>query len=151
MKRYDFTRIVVAVTLLLATQPAFAQQPLAKVVSTSAASSTVTDASAVAPDASARKPTPQGAAKQHQLGHLNLTVNWRWRTEAWDWFEPSVPAQDSYAFGHSLLRVGIGQKSERSEWFVEGAQNAIVHLPTAAVPPGAEGQLGSGGPYYPAT
>ena len=93
------------------------------------------------------KPDRQ-ASSQHKLGPLDLTVNWRFRTEAWDWFEPSAPAQNTYAFEHSLLRIGLGQKSERFEWFVEGAQDAILNLPTDAVLPGRSGQLGLGGTYY---
>ena len=38
------------------------------------------------------KPTPQ-ASSPHKLGPLDLTINWRFRTEAWDWFEPPVAAQ----------------------------------------------------------
>ena len=95
--------------------------------------------------APASKPAPP---KSHRLGPLNFSVNWRLRTEAWDWFEPSVPAQNAYAFEHSLLRIGIGQKKERFEWFVEGAQDAILGLPTKAVLPGALGQLGLGGTYF---
>src|SRR5262245_31342143 len=67
--------------------------------------------------AAAPKPAPSSASGQHKLGPLDFTVNWRFRTEAWDWFTPPVPAQDAYAFEHSLLRVGLGQKTERFAWF----------------------------------
>ena len=113
-------------------------------------SATAIDTSAVAssPAASVPKPAPQASAQQHKLGPLEFTVNWRFRGEAWDWFEAAVPAQNSYAFEHSLLRIGLGQKTERFEWLIEGAQDAIVNLPTNAVLPGAPGQLGLGGTYY---
>jgi len=107
-----------------------------------------TSAAASLPSASAPKPAPQASAEQHKLGPLQFTVNWRFRTEAWDWFEAAVPAQNSYAFEHSLLRIGMGQKTERFEWFIEGAADAIVSLPTGAVLPGPPGQLGLGGTYY---
>src|SRR4030095_10622482 len=68
----------------------------------------------------APNPPPPSATDQHKLGPLNFPVNWRFRSEAWDWFAPSVPAQNSYAFEHSLLRIGLGQKTERFEWFSEG-------------------------------
>src|SRR5581483_9671224 len=54
----------------------------------------------------------------------------------------------AYAFEHSLLRIGLGQKLEHLEWFVEGAQDAILGLPAAAVLPGRPGQLGLGGTYF---
>lgn len=100
------------------------------------------------PPASAAKPSPQPAQEPHKLGPLNLTVNWRFRTEAWDWFEPSLPAQNAYAFEHLLLRIGLGQKSENFEWFFEGAQDAIIELPTTAVLSGRSGQLGLGATYF---
>ncbi len=87
-------------------------------------------------------------AEAHKLGSLYFTVNWRWRTEAWDWFEPPVAGQNAYAFDHSLLRIGLGQKLEHLGWFVEGAQDAILGLPTGAVLPGRPGQLGLGGTYF---
>jgi hypothetical protein len=86
-------------------------------------------------------------AEPHTLGPLSFSVNWRFRTEAWDWFQPTA-GQNSYAFEHSLLRIGLGQKREHFEWFVEGAMDAILDLPTRAVLPGRQGQLGLGGTYF---
>ncbi len=83
----------------------------------------------------------------HKLGPLDITVNYRLRSESWDWFTPSA-GQNSYTFEHSLLRVGIGQKRESFEWKIEGAQDAILNLPTDAVQSGRLGQLGAGGTYY---
>jgi Alginate export len=97
--------------------------------------------------AASPKPTPPGP-EQHTLGPLDLTVNWRLRTEAWDWFQPPTPAQNAYAFEHSLLRIGLGQKLERFEWFVEGAQDAILDLPNGPVLGGRPGQLGLGDTYF---
>jgi hypothetical protein len=148
MKKISLTTLLFFAAPVLAATYACAQQQIARVVTTSPDSSTRPDDTTSAQPASTPNPTLQTATEQHQLGRLNLTVNWRFRTEAWDWFEPSVPAQNSYAFEHSLLRIGLGQKKERFEWFFEGAQDAIVNLPTAAVLPGASGQLGLGGTYY---
>jgi hypothetical protein len=84
-----------------------------------------------------------------KLGPLTVFGSWRLRTEAWDWFQPSSPTgQNAYAFDHSLLRVGIGQHLESFEWLLEGAQDAIVDLPTRAVASGIQGQLGLGGTYF---
>jgi hypothetical protein len=87
------------------------------------------------------------SAPPHKIGPFTVSASWRLRTEAWDWFQPAT-GENSYAFTHSLLRVGIGQKLERVEWLLEGAQDAILGLPTTAVAPGRQGQLGLGGTYY---
>src|SRR6185369_12837396 len=71
----------------------------------------------------------------HRLGPFNISVNWRVRTEAWDFFQPPT-GQNAYAFEHSLLKIGIGQKSEAFEWLLEGAADTIVGLPSGAVQPG---------------
>lgn len=92
------------------------------------------------------KPLPAKGAP-HKLGPLDVTVNWRFRTEAWDFFQPPS-GQNTYAFDHSLLRIGIGQKTEAFEWFLEGAADAIFDLPPSAVQPGRLGQLGLGGTYF---
>ncbi len=108
------------------------------------------DSTAAAPTTAKSGADPKTVAQtssQHKLGPLDLTVNWRFRTEAWDWFEPPTTGQNAYAFEHSLLRIGLGQKSERLEWFVEGAQDAILDLPTNAILSGRPGQLGLGGTY----
>ncbi len=106
------------------------------------------DANATTPKPAVPPKLGPPASAQHKLGPLDLTINWRFRTEAWDWFEAPTPAQDGYAFEHSLLRIGLGQKSERFEWFLEGAQDAIVNLPTNSVLVGRPGQLGLGGTYF---
>lgn len=83
----------------------------------------------------------------HKLGPLTLFGNWRFRTEGWDWFQPAT-GQNAYAFEHSLLFLGIRQDTDRFEWLIEGAQNAILGLPNRAIAPGVQGQLGLGGTYF---
>jgi len=85
--------------------------------------------------------------KKHKLGPLEVTVNWRGRVEAWDWFEASA-GNNSYVFGHSQLRLGIGQETERFDWTAELEQPTILGLPTTAVVASPQGQLGLGGSYY---
>ena len=92
------------------------------------------------------KPAPV-ADSPHKLGPLDVTINWRFRTEAWDFFEPSK-GQNVYDFDHSLLKIGIGQKFEAFEWLVEGAADAIFDLPPSAVQSAPLGQLGLGGTYF---
>jgi len=83
----------------------------------------------------------------HKFGPLNVSVNWRVRIEAWDFFQPPS-GQNSYSFEHSLLKIGIGQKHESFEWLLEGAADGVFDLPRSAVQPGRLGQLGLGGTYF---
>src|SRR3989442_392262 len=158
--------ILGAATLLLAI-PAFAQQPRAALDETTAYLKSVdqtqpitseetrkANSTAALPDstsdatlpASSAKPVP-ASTQPRKLGPLTVSVNWRFRTEAWDWFQPAT-GQNAYAFDHSLLRIGLGQKSENFDWFLEGAQDSILDLPTGAIVSGTPGQLGLGGTYY---
>lgn len=84
---------------------------------------------------------------KHRLGPVHVSINWRSRVESWDWFKASG-GNNSYEFGDSLLRVGIGQSSDRLDWFLEASAPLILGLPTNAVLPSPEGQLGLGGTYY---
>ena len=118
MKNPSLKLFLLAVLAVSATC-ASAQQQIAQTVAMAAGSRTPD--SGPAQPGSAPKPPPPSATDQHKLGPLNFTVNWRFRSEAWDWFAPSVPAQNSYAFEHSILRIGLGQKTEGFEWFFEGA------------------------------
>ena len=92
------------------------------------------------------KPAPVPGSS-HKLGPLDVTVNWRVRAEAWDFFEPSK-GQNVYGLGHSLMKIGIGQKTEAFEWLVEGAADGVFDLPPSAVQAAPLGQLGLGGTYY---
>lgn len=105
-----------------------------------------------AANATARNETPEAKpgpapSTARKLGPLTITVNWRFRVEAWDWFQPSA-GQSTYGLEHSLLKIGVGQKSEAFDWFLEAAQDAILGLPNDAVQPGRLGQLGLGGTYF---
>jgi|SRR5579872_891223 len=50
---------------------------------------------------SSAKPKSTSSAG-HRLGPFNISVNWRFRTESWDFFEPPI-GQNAYAFEHPLL------------------------------------------------
>ena len=82
-----------------------------------------------------------------KLGPLDISGSWRVRGEGWDWFQGGK-GDSNYGLGHSLLRVAIGQQSERFDWHLEAAQDAIFALPVNAVVPAPQGQLGLGGTYY---
>lgn len=86
-------------------------------------------------------------SKKHKLGPLEISGSWRARGEGWDWFE-GTRGDSNYAFGHSLVRLAISQRSEKFDWRLEGAQDSIFALPNGAVVPAPQGQLGLGGTYY---
>jgi hypothetical protein len=94
-----------------------------------------------------RQPAAPAAPQQTKLGSLDLTVNWRSRAEDWGWFAGNI-GDSNYGLGHSQLRLGVGQKRPRVDWFVEGEQATIFLLPNGAVAPAPLGQLGLGGTYY---
>src|ERR1700722_7915973 len=94
------------------------------------------------------QPTTQPAPPQPlKLGPFEISVNWRARAEHWNWFQGPT-GNSTYTFGDSMLRVAIGQKTDRIDWQVEAAQVAILGLPGNAVVPAPQGQLGLGGNYY---
>ena len=94
-----------------------------------------------------RPPAATVTPQETKLGSLDLTVNWRSRAEDWGWFAGNV-GDSNYGLGHSQLRIGVGQKRSRVDWFAEAEQATIVLLPNAAVAPAPLGQLGLGGTYY---
>lgn len=92
------------------------------------------------------KPAPAGPAGL-KVGDLDLSINWRSRVEAWDWFQGPIGNND-YGFANSLLRVAIGQQRRNLTWRLELAQPTLLGLPDDAVAPAPLGQLGLGGTYY---
>src|SRR2546423_4282086 len=116
-------------------------------LSEKAGGSTVQNFALAAPKDSQTGTNESATGVQPAPSSLKVFGSWRFRAEGWDWFRPTV-GQNSYGFVHSLLRAGIGQKRERLDWLIEGAQDAILGLPANAVAPGNQGQLGLGGTYY---
>lgn len=70
----------------------------------------------------------------------------RSRVEFWEWFEGQ--ADHTYAFSGNLLRLSVSQQRERFDWQLEAAAPVLLALPTAAIAPGAQGQLGLGPAYF---
>lgn len=102
------------------------------------------DASPASSQAS-KAPMPKPA--NHKVGPFDISINWRTRTEGWNWFKGNTGNSD-YPFFDSLLRVGVGQTRARVDWFVEGETASILGLPNDAVAAAPLGQLGLGGTYY---
>ncbi len=95
----------------------------------------------------AQKDDPGASANNLKAPSLKMFGSWRFRAEAWGWFQPTS-GENAYAFAHSLLRAGLSQTREPFEWLVEGAQDAILGLPGNAIASGNQGQLGLGGTYF---
>jgi hypothetical protein len=98
---------------------------------------------AAAPQAKT-EPAPPPVVK---LGPFDVSVNWRARAEHWDWFQGPT-GNSNYTFGDSMFRVARGQRTDRIDWQVEASQVAILGLPSDAVLPAPQGQLGLGASYY---
>jgi hypothetical protein len=95
---------------------------------------------------------PQSSTMQkhstNSTNRVQFSLYERARFDSWQWF--AAPPQTSvYAYGESLLRVGIAQNLSHWNWKLELAQAAILNAPANAVSPiTAQGQLGLGGTYY---
>ena len=69
-----------------------------------------------------------GPPPVEKIGPFDISVNWRTRAEGWDWFQGNT-GNSEYPFWDSLLRVGIGQKREKLDWFIERNKLSILGLP----------------------
>jgi hypothetical protein len=70
----------------------------------------------------------------------------RLRFENWDFFK-APPANNSYGYGASLLRVFLSRQFRTQDWLLEMEQPSLLGLPSQAVAPAPQGQLGFGGTY----
>lgn len=103
--------------------------------------------SAITTPALAPKPARPPSPKPIKIGSVALSGSLRVRAENWNWFETSA-ADHSYTFGASLLRLALGQQKDKFDWQVEGAFPLLVNLPTRAIAPAPQGQLGLGASYF---
>src|SRR5207247_3340732 len=71
----------------------------------------------------------------------------RLRFEDWDFFK-AQPADNSYGYGASLLRVSAGRQFRSNDWLFEFAQPWLIGLPAAAIAAAAEGRLGCRARYH---
>jgi len=95
--------------------------------------------------------TPKPANAPIKIGGVTISGSLRLRAESWDWFDPEPAYQDSYTFGAAVLRVALGEQKEKYEWQIEGAFPALMGLPSRAVAPAPQGQLGLGASYFAAS
>jgi hypothetical protein len=99
---------------------------------------------------SAARPNPAAAqtapAPSAGAGGVVFSSTIRSRTYAWDWFGDE-PGGD-YVYQGTQVRGGLGRSSARRDWLIEFEVPFMVGLPTDAVAPAPQGQLGLGASYY---
>src|SRR5690242_8681904 len=127
--RYVFVSWVLTVSFWFQS-PGFAQQASDSSDKPAAQHIAQLNQSPVPPTSQAAAPRPQ----KHKIGPFDISINWRTRTEGWQWFEGNT-GNNEYSFFDSMLRVGIGQTREKLDWFIEGEQASILGLPNDAVVP----------------
>lgn len=93
------------------------------------------------------KAAPAQAAAPLKIGGVTVSGSLRLRTETWDWYDTDK-GDGSYTFGAGTLRVGLSQQKEHLEWMVEAEAPFVMGLPTTAIAPAPQGQLGLGANYY---
>jgi hypothetical protein len=82
-----------------------------------------------------------------QFGPVTFTGSIRDRVENWEWFTPTS-GNPKYTFNGTTVRLGISENLKRFDWMVEIETVGLLNLPTNAVAPGVQGQLGLGATYY---
>jgi hypothetical protein len=82
-----------------------------------------------------------------QISRLSFTASIRARIENWDWFK-APPADSSYTYFASLLRLNLGQSWKNWEWRADGAFPLYLNLPRNSIAPVPQGPLGYGGDYF---
>jgi hypothetical protein len=114
----------------------------------------------VVPIAPTPSPTPTASPKAGptvvpspaplKIGKVTVSGSLRVRAENWDWFATDR-AEQAYTFGAATLRLALGQNLEKLEWQVEGEAPVLIGLPSNAIAPAPQGQLGLGATYYAAS
>jgi hypothetical protein len=79
---------------------------------------------------------------------LSVTGSVRARWELWNWFEPHGTQNNDYDFIGSVARLGVQWRDDLFDVVVEGQNSALIDLPTTAIAPAPEGNLGLGANYF---
>jgi hypothetical protein len=79
------------------------------------------------------------------FGGMTVSGSVRTRSYSWDWF--GHPAGD-YTYPATLVRVGLSETRQSYDWLAEFALPLVLALPSTAVAPPPQGQLGLGGTYF---
>lgn len=84
-----------------------------------------------------------------QLGDgVVFTATLRSRAYVWNWFQPSAPYQNEYAYSGNLLRLNFAEKSGSFDFDEEIAVPFLLDMPNKATAPAPQGALGLGSNYF---
>src|SRR5437867_12451436 len=93
------------------------------------------------------EPSPSTSPRVIRIAGWTVNGSIRLRFEDWDFFK-APPADNSYGYSASLLRVSAGRQFRSQDWLFELAQPWLIGLPAHAIAPAPQGQLGFGATYY---
>jgi hypothetical protein len=94
------------------------------------------------PNLRAQAPTDQPVT----IGDITVSGSVRARSYSWDWFGGS--ANGDYTYPAALVRLGLSKSHTRYDWQAEFAIPVVLNLPTTAIAPAPQGQLGLGAAYF---
>ncbi len=89
----------------------------------------------------------QPAPEPIKIGSAVLTGSVRSRLETWQWFRPNS-GDPSYSFLGNHARLNLTHAGKTNDWTIALAAPILLGLPTNAIAPGAQGQLGMGAGYF---
>jgi hypothetical protein len=87
----------------------------------------------------------QPAAEVAKAGPVAVSGSFRHRTEIWDNFQGEGDYR--YAYTGNIFRIGFGMAGKTLDWQVELAAPFLLGMPTRAMAPAPQLQLGLGGNY----
>jgi len=81
-----------------------------------------------------------------KLGSVPVSGSFRTRLEMWDFFQGN--ADNSYAFSGNVFKLSFAQSLKKIDWQLELEAPFLLGLPSNAIAPAPQSQLGLGGNYY---
>lgn len=88
---------------------------------------------------------PATAAQNTDAGGVKVSGSFRSRAEGWNWFEGN--ANSDYLYNGNILKLDFAQKRATWEWQLELAVPFLLGMPSNAIAPAPQLQLGLGGNY----
>jgi hypothetical protein len=115
-------------------------------IAVTSATRAVAQTAAPAPAPSQPAAAPAGP-KPIVLGHdIVFSTATRTRTYGWNWFGKDEAGD--YVYQGTQVRFGVTQTKQSYDWQLEFEVPFMINLPTSAVRPPPQGQLGLGASYY---
>lgn len=81
-----------------------------------------------------------------KLGSVTVSGSFRTRLEMWDFFAGN--GDNQYAYSGNVFKLSFAQSRSRIDWQVELEAPFLLGLPSHAIAPAPQLQLGLGGNYY---